>query len=387
MCGFACDVGLHVVQDTWVSNYHKINCKKLRSDILLAYSRHPSRIWNVGRSRIEIEWPIWQDVWQLGLAQKVNLCGPRCVRHRGCVLIQNMYSYITVIKCLSAYCTVVHIVFVMELWVHRSMPLWKQRSVLLSSHDMYKYESRSLLTVLTQTKDKPISVRSFDRVSDNHTYVRVMHFEWKLIRRLDRHSLFGNREITGGRCGQNTSTFSLHTKITQCRKLTRRYFVSYVIVGCNLEIYCHAAHYSLFTYVYVWHRYKNTPEIQNSILFCISFVFTLWSFYCGQGFTEGSSVWQLALCQVHTRTCSHCIPRCPSMCMCACTCACMYLCTHLHMHNRYLIVFTSVMNSNVLISTNYRPLPFPTAFWKSLPCANPRMKPYTPVKYLTMQER
>ena len=116
-------------------------------------------------------------------------------------------------------------------------------------------------------------------------------------------------------------------------------------------------------------RCRNVQEIQNSFLFCISFVFILWPFYCGQGLTDGSSVWQLALCQVHTRTCSHCIPRCSSMCMCvrvylcvhvpvcACTCACMYLCTHSHMHNRYPIVFTSVMNSNVLISTNYRSPP------------------------------
>ena len=95
-----------------------------------------------------------------------------------------------------------------------------------------------------------------------------------------------------------------------------------------------AMHCAFFT-VYLclcMDRCRNTQEIQNSFLFCISFVFTLWSFYCGQGFTEGSSVWQLALCQVHTRTCSHCIPRCSSMCMCvrvplrACTCVLTYTC-------------------------------------------------------------
>ena len=126
-----------------------------------------------------------------------------------------------------------------------------------------------------------------------------------------------------------------YTKITQRRKLTRRCFMSYVIVGYSSESYCHAlTHSLLFAHVCVWHRCKNKQEIQNSVsfLYLSSFHFVvrlLWT-----GLHERDRQYDSWLCvkYTHTRTCSHCIPRCSSMCMCACvpvracTCVLTYTC-------------------------------------------------------------
>ena len=67
---------------------------------------------------------------------------------------------------------------------------------------------------------------------------------------------------------------------------------------------------------------------------------------------------------VHARIVYRAVP------VCVCTCACMYLCTHLHMHNRHPIVFTSVMNSTVLITASYRP-PLPDRFLEKFTLRQP----------------
>ena len=74
------------------------------------------------------------------------------------------------------------------------------------------------------------------------------------MRRLDRHSLFASREITGGLRGQKTLTFSLHKDNATSQTDTTLFYVlrhSWLQLGKLLPCIAHSV---LFAHVYVWHR-------------------------------------------------------------------------------------------------------------------------------------
>ena len=128
--------------------------------------------------------------------------------------------------------------------------------------------------------------------------------------------------------------------------------MSYVIVGYNWESYCHALRilYCLPTSMYgiVENKFKTR-------FFSVSLSFSLCGPFIVDRASQRDRQYDSWLCvkytHVHARIVYRAVP------VCVCTCACMYLCTHLHMHNRHPIVFTSVMNSTVLITASYRPPP------------------------------
>ena len=138
--------------------------------------------------------------------------------------------------------------------------------------------------------------------------------------------------------------------------------MSYVIVGYNWESYCHALRilYCLPTSMYgiVENKFKTR-------FFSVSLSFSLSGPFIVDRASQRDRQYDSWLCvkYTHTRTCSHCIPRCSSMCV--------YLCTHLHMHNRHPIVFTSVMNSTVLLTASYRPTPLPGRFLEKFTLRQP----------------
>ena len=165
---------------------------KMWSDILLAYSRHQVRFGTLQDRELKLCDPFgkvcgnwdWHKKWI-------------CVVHVACSneAVSMFRTCLGILSCAFQRIVLTVLFLWWSFWVHRSMPLWKQRSVLLSSHHMYKYESWSLLTVLTQTKDNRFQFVALI------VLVIIIHMYGPCT---------SSEKITGGHRCQNTLTFSLH---------------------------------------------------------------------------------------------------------------------------------------------------------------------------------
>ena len=114
---------------------------------------------------------------------------------------------------------------------------------------------------------------------------------------------------------------SLYTKITQRRKLTRRYFMSCVIVDYNSEGYCHAF---LTPHCLPTSMYDIVENKFKTRFFSVFLSFSLCCPFIVDRASQRDRQYDSWLCvkytHVHARIVYRAVP--------VCACVCVYLCVH-----------------------------------------------------------